>query len=78
MRSGKAGKLISGEFKARSIFEAGWLAMREWHRNWYWDSECGFLTVKHGEQEWRVSLERIRQWQAPADVMADVERRGLS
>jgi hypothetical protein len=59
MRSRKAGKLISGEFKARSIFEAGWLAMREWHRNWNWDSECGFLTVRRGEQQWRVSLERI-------------------
>jgi hypothetical protein len=78
MRSGKAGELISGEFRARSIFEAAWLARNAWCRRWYWDSECRFLTVRHGEQQWHVSLERVRTWRPPADVMADVERRGLS
>jgi hypothetical protein len=53
MRSRKLDKPISDDFRARSIYEAAWLAMRVWNRNWYWDSEAKYMTVRRGEQTWR-------------------------
>jgi hypothetical protein len=78
MRSQKLDEPVTDKFEARSIFEAGWLAMRAWSRLWFWDSECRFPTVRRGEQSWRVPMDKIRKWQPPPDVMEMVERRGLS
>jgi hypothetical protein len=78
MRSSKMDKAIIDEFRARSVYEAAWLAMRVWNRNWYWDSEAKYMTVRRGEQTWRVSLEKIMRWQPPPDVLEMLEQRGLS
>jgi hypothetical protein len=78
MRSRKLDKPISDEFRARSIYEACWLAMRMWNRNWYWDSEAKYMTVRRGAEEWKVPMEKIRKWQPPPDVLEMLEQRGLS
>jgi hypothetical protein len=77
MRSSKMDKaMIIDEFRARSVYEAAWLAMRVWNRNWYWDSEAKYMIVRRGLEAWRVPMEKIRRWQPPPDVLEMLEQRG--
>jgi hypothetical protein len=61
MHSSRAGGVIRGEFAGASVFEAAWMALCAWCRNWYYDPDA-VITVRQGERAWRVSQQRIKNW----------------
>src|ERR1035438_4403145 len=51
----------STTLEASSLYNAAEKATREWSRLWWYNSS-ELITVRHGEQQWKVSQERMRGW----------------
>ncbi len=59
---GKDGQIRSMTLDASSTFDAAYKAVQRWALLW-WFSPDSIITVRHGDQKWRVSQERLREWQ---------------
>jgi hypothetical protein len=58
---GTDGQIHSTTLDATSLYDAAEKATRGWSRLW-WFSSREIVTVRHGEQSWKVSQEKMREW----------------
>ena len=58
---GKDGEIHATTLDATSLFDAASKATRDWCRLRWFDSQQP-ITVRHSEDCWKVSQERVRQW----------------
>ena len=57
------GKVHCTTLDATSLYDAAEKAARQWMTLW-WYSTSAPITVKHGEQSWTISQDRMREWRA--------------
>jgi hypothetical protein len=60
--SGKDGQTHAVTLSAESLFHAAASAMNDWSRLWWWSKES-IITVRAGEQVWRVRAQRVVDWE---------------
>jgi hypothetical protein len=58
---GKDGEIHATTLDASSLFDAASKATHDWCRLWWFDGQQP-ITVRHGEDCWTVSQDRIRRW----------------
>jgi hypothetical protein len=65
MLSGRTDKPVVTDIRARSVYEAAWLARQQWCKLWFFDSAAIYV-VRRGDQQWRVSSDAVRKF-VPVD-----------
>ena len=58
---GQDGQTYEATVEAASLFDAAARAIERWARLW-WYRPNGVIEVRMGDQCWKVSAERVRQW----------------
>jgi len=61
--SGKDGQTHSLTVKEESLFSAAAIAISEWSRLWWWPAGDPILTIRSGNDEWRVRSQRVVDWE---------------
>jgi hypothetical protein len=51
----------SMEVEAASVFDAAASAIERWSMVWWWNG-ARIIEVRAGDEVWRVSVERVREW----------------
>ena len=58
---GTDGQIHSTTLDASSLYDAAEKATSSWARFW-WFTAAALVTVRHAEQSWTISQERMRLW----------------